>query len=43
MEQDRRILNIPSKIKPDNFYRDMENLKIVSKILNAKSQFDFKR
>lgn len=43
LELDRRILTIPSKHKPDPFERQMTNIKMVNKILNAKSQFDFKR
>jgi len=42
-ELERKILTVPDKHKADNYFRDLANLKLVDKILNAKSQFNFKK
>lgn len=39
----RRILSIPEKHKQDNHFLDIANLKLIEKIVNAKSQFNFKK
>ena len=42
-ELERKVLTVPEKHKADHYFRDMANLKLVDKILNAKSQFNFKK
>ena len=42
-ELNRKILTIPPKHKTNTYFLDKENLKLVEKIANARSQFDFKR
>lgn len=41
-ELNRKILPVPERHKADNFLLDIANLKMVDKILNAKSQFNFR-
>jgi len=41
-ELSRKILSIPAKQKPDSYLRDIANIQMVKKILNVKSQFNFK-
>lgn len=42
-ELNRKILPVPPRHKPNNYFLDLANLKLINKIVNAKSQFDFKR
>lgn len=42
-ELNRKILPVPPKHKANTYFRDLANLKLIDKIVNAKSQFDFKR
>lgn len=41
-ELNRKVLPVPTRHKPDHFLLDIANLKMVDKILNAKSQFNFR-
>jgi hypothetical protein len=42
-ELNRKILPVPPKHKPNTYFLDIANLKLIDKIVNVKSQFDFKR
>jgi len=42
-ELNRKMLTVPPKHRPNTYFLDRENLKLIGKIANAKSQFDFKK
>ncbi len=42
-ELNRKILGVPSRHKPNPFFLNQANLKLIDKIVNVKSQFTFKR
>ncbi len=42
-ELNRKILAVPSKHKPNSYFLDKANLQLIDKIVNVKSQFNFKK